>query len=70
MEVGEQSTTVEVQATSTPALQTDTSTLGTLVTSQGVEDLPLDGRNIMKLVQLSVGTTEGIPSSRARRHHR
>jgi hypothetical protein len=63
MEVGEQSTTVEVQATSTPALQTDTSSIGTLVTSRGVEDLPLNGRNIVKLVQLSAGVTEGTPNS-------
>lgn len=63
MQVGAQTTTVEVNATTTPALQTDTSTIGTLVTSQGVEDLPLNGRNIVKLVQLSAGTTEGIPNS-------
>ena len=63
MEVGEQSTTVEVQATVAPALQTDNSTLSTLVTSQNVEDLPLNGRNIMKLVQLSVGTLESAAYS-------
>ena len=33
------------------------------MTSQAVEDLPLDGRNIIKLVQLSAGTTEGSPGS-------
>lgn len=52
MAVGEQSTTVEVQATSTPALQTDTSNIGALVTQQGVEDLPLNGRNLTQLIQL------------------
>ena len=57
MEVGTQ--TVEVQATSTPALQTDTSNLSTLVTTQAVEDLPLNGRNIVKLIQLSPGISEG-----------
>ena len=55
--------TVEVQAATAPALQTDTSGLGTLVTAQAVEDLPLDGRNIVKLVQLAAGTTEGSPGS-------
>ncbi len=59
MEVGTQTQTVEVQATSTPALQTETSNLSTLVTTQAVEDLPLNGRNIVKLIQLSPGISEG-----------
>lgn len=63
LEVGDVSQTVEVSGVVAPALQTDTSTIGTLVTSQAVEDLPLDGRNIVKLVQLSAGTTEGAPGS-------
>jgi len=63
MQVGEQSTTVEVEASTAPALQTDTSTIATLINSQAVEDLPLNGRNIIKLVQLSAGVTEGSPGS-------
>jgi hypothetical protein len=63
MEVGDVTQTVEVQAATAPALQTDSSGLGTLVTAQAVEDLPLDGRNIVKLVQLAAGTTEGSPGS-------
>src|SRR5580704_10389569 len=63
MQVGDVTQTVEVQASAAPALQTDTSTINTLITSQGVEDLPLNGRNIVKLVQLSAGTTEGTPGS-------
>jgi len=63
MELGDISQTVEVSGTVAPALQTDTSTIGTLVTSQGVEDLPLNGRNLIKLVQLSSGVTEGSPGS-------
>jgi hypothetical protein len=63
LEVGDVTQTVEVQASAAPALQTDTSTINTLVTSQAVEDLPLNGRNIIKLVQLSAGTTEGTPGS-------
>ena len=59
MEVGTQTQTVEVQASSTPALQTETSNLSTLVTTQAVEDLPLNGRNIVKLIQLSPGISEG-----------
>jgi len=63
MEVGDITQTVEVQASVAPALQTDSSGLVTLVTTQAVEDLPLDGRNIIRLVQLSAGTTEGSPGS-------
>ena len=63
MQVGEQSTTVEVQASTAPALQTDTSTIGALVTSQAVEDVPLNGRNVTKLIQLAPGVTEGATGS-------
>ncbi len=63
MEVGEITQTVEVSGTVAPALQTDTSTIGSLVPSESVEDLPLNARNIIKLVQLSPGATEGQPGS-------
>jgi len=63
MEVGAVTQTVEVQSASTPALQTDTSTLGSLVTQQAVEDIPLNGRNFVRLVQLSVGVSEGAPNA-------
>jgi Carboxypeptidase regulatory-like domain len=63
LEIGDVSQTVEVSGTVAPALQTDTSTIGSLVPSQSVEDLPLDARNIVKLVQLTAGATEGSPSS-------
>src|SRR5690348_12796612 len=63
MAVGDVTQTVEVSGTVAPALQTDTSTIGSLVPSQSVEDLPLDARNIVKLVQLTAGATEGAPNS-------
>lgn len=63
MEVGDVTQTVEVSSTVAPALQTDTSTIGSLVPSQSVEDLPLDSRNIVRLIQLTAGATEGSPSS-------
>jgi hypothetical protein len=63
LEVGEQTTTVEVQATVAPALQTDTSTIGQLTSSQAVEDLPLNGRNLIQLVYLAPGVTGGSPGS-------
>ena len=59
LEIGESTQTVEVSGAVAPALQTDTSSLATLVTSQAVEDVPLNGRNITKLIQLSPGVQEG-----------
>ena len=63
MQVGDVSQTVEVSGSVAPALQTDSSTLGSLVTSQAVQDVPLNGRNFIKLVQLAPGVTEGSPTS-------
>lgn len=63
MQVGDVAQTVEVYGNVAPALQTDTSTLGTLVTSQAVQDVPLNGRNFIRLVQLNPGVTEGSPGS-------
>jgi hypothetical protein len=54
--------TVEVGA-ATPELQTDSSTVGTVVTERQVEDLPLDGRNFMELAQVLAGTNEGPPNA-------
>jgi hypothetical protein len=59
LEVGEQSTTVEVTASSTPALQTDSSVIGAVVTTQSVQDVPLNGRNLSKLIQLQPGVSIG-----------
>src|SRR5215472_6649393 len=46
MQVGEISQSVEVQADAV-ALQTDNSTVGVLVTSRAVQDLPVNGRNFI-----------------------
>src|SRR5262249_53435234 len=62
-QVGDVTQTVEVSGTVAPALQTDTSTIGSIVPSQSVEDLPLNARNIIKLVQIQPGATEGQPGS-------
>jgi Carboxypeptidase regulatory-like domain/TonB dependent receptor-like, beta-barrel len=62
MQVGAVSESVEVQGQA-PALQTDSATFGTLVTTQAVQDLPLNGRNFMTLVQLTAGATEGLASN-------
>lgn len=58
MQTGQASETVEVTA-ATPLLQTDTSTLSTTVTSQAVQDLPLNGRNFVQLAQSVPGANGG-----------
>ncbi len=58
MSVGERMEKVEVQAEAT-ALQTDSAEVGTLTTNNAVQNLPLNGRNFMNLVQLVPGGTEG-----------
>src|SRR5579863_8301445 len=63
MQVGEQNVTVEVSASQAPILQTDSATVGGLVTSQATQDLPLNGRNVINLVQMAPGANEGTQSS-------
>ena len=48
--------TVEAQ---TPLLQAENATVSSTVTSTAVEDLPLNGRNFVQLVQLVPGANEG-----------
>jgi hypothetical protein len=56
--VGTEAQVVEVQAQE-PALQTDTSVLTHIITDKATQDLPLNGRNYINLVQVSPGATEG-----------
>jgi outer membrane receptor protein involved in Fe transport len=48
---------VEAQA---PALQSDASVLINTVTEQATQELPLNGRNVYNLVQITAGATEGL----------
>jgi outer membrane receptor protein involved in Fe transport len=64
LQVGSLSETLTVTGES-PLLQTDTATLSTLVTEEAVQDLPVEGRNIIRLVQLVPGAHEGVNSSLA-----
>jgi hypothetical protein len=48
-----------------PLVQTDSSTLSSLVTEKAVQDLPVNGRNFVRLVQLVPGATEGVANSLA-----
>jgi len=58
LSIGSSVQTVEVQGQQ-PALQTDSSVVSHLITNAGVQDLPLNGRNFINLVQVSPGVTEG-----------
>jgi len=55
LEIGEVSQSVTVEA-SAPLLQTQDSTVGTVVTNQQITELPLNGRNYQQLALLSAGT--------------
>src|SRR5271165_2446745 len=63
MEIGIASESTSVSAEAAPDLQTDSSTIATLITTQSVADLPLNGRNLTGLVQLSAGVTEGASNA-------
>ncbi len=54
--------TVEVTS-APPLLQTDSSSVGSVVTEQSVQDLPLNGRNFVNLVDLQPGVNEGEPNA-------
>ena len=56
---GQSTETVEVHGT-TPALQSDSSTVGTLITSEATQNLPLNGRNVLNLITTSAGVTGGL----------
>src|SRR5262245_41161797 len=48
-----------------PLLQTDTATVGALINEKTVQDAPIPGRNIIRMVQLIPGANEGALSSLA-----
>jgi hypothetical protein len=55
---GVQNETVNVEAV-TPLLQADSATVSSTITAKAVQDLPLNGRNFVQLVQLVPGANEG-----------
>jgi hypothetical protein len=62
LSVGQTTETVQVEST-TPALLTDSSSTGLLLTTQAVQDLPLNGRNVIQLVELSPGINPSMTNS-------
>lgn len=62
LEVGAETQTVVVEA-ETITLQTDSATVGSLLTARATQDLPTNGRNVITLVQMAPGASEGTQSS-------
>src|SRR5215471_5614721 len=62
LEVGSMTETVNVDA-SVALLQTETSSVGTVIDSAKIVDLPLNGRNFIQLAQLIPGVQAGTPGS-------
>jgi len=62
LSLGENSQSVEVN-TAPPSLDTDTSSISTVVTEKQVQELPLNGRNFVQLAQLAAGANEGTPAA-------
>ncbi len=58
LQLGASSETINVEA-QTPLLQAESATVSSTVTAQAVQDLPLNGRNYVQLVQLVPGANEG-----------
>src|SRR5438270_824583 len=59
LSVGATGETITVEGT-TPALRTDSGALITTVTEKATQELPLNGRNFINLVQVTPGATEGL----------
>jgi Carboxypeptidase regulatory-like domain len=62
LELGTVSETVTV-AGDTPLLQTDTSRVSSRLTTEIVQNAPIVGRNIINIVQLTPGASEGAPNA-------
>lgn len=60
---GSSTMTVQVSASAAPELQTDSSSIGSVVTNAQVQDLPLNGRNFINLVQVQPGVNAGQPTA-------
>jgi hypothetical protein len=62
LQTGSANTVIEVTAT-TPLLQADSATVSSTVTAQAVQDLPLNQRNFVQLVDLVPGANPGAGNS-------
>jgi hypothetical protein len=57
LQVGTVSETVEIMATA-PLLESSNASVGQVIESQAISDLPLNGRNYLDLAKLSIGVAE------------
>src|SRR4051812_34945032 len=64
LQLGQVAENVTVTAES-PLVQTDSATIGALITEKAVQDLPAIGRNVLRLVQALPGAFEGQTNSLA-----
>ena len=62
LQVGNVSEVVEVQG-GAPLIETDNTSLGTVIENQRILDLPLNGRNYLQLAALTPGATTAAPAS-------
>jgi hypothetical protein len=63
LKVGSTQEVIEVTATA-PLLENSTASLGQLIDTRGVAELPLNGRNYLQLAKLSAGVLEPKPGDR------
>jgi hypothetical protein len=62
MQVGQIAETIEIIGAA-PVLQLDSSAVGSLVSKEAVQDLPLNGRNFVMLAQLGAGVNQGAANA-------
>ena len=63
LNVGSTAESVEIKATA-PLLESSTASVGQLIESKAVSELPLNGRNYLQLAKLSTGVLEAKPGDR------
>lgn len=61
--VGTASQSVNVNAQASPGVETINPTIGDSVTGKAIQELPLNGRNVLDLMGLQAGVTEANPDS-------
>lgn len=64
LQLGATTEQIEVQA-EVSALQTDSTNVGTTISGHAVQDIPINGRNYMALVQVAAGVNSGSPNALA-----
>ncbi len=63
LQVGQVSEQVTITGTTAPLLETETASLGQVVTRRAINDLPLNGRNYLALGSLSPGVIPQLPAA-------